>query len=81
MTMAEIRTRAALAGITVSAPAPRRMTLTGFGPEIVVGVVRAPFDTPQGLLADLYATCLEYDEGMHYCHFYMNGFIVETLFI
>lgn len=80
MTMTEIRNRAALAGITVLAPAPRRLTLTGFDPDIVVGVVRAPFDTPQGLLADLYATCLECAEMETSCHFSMYGFAVDTVF-
>lgn len=80
MTMTEIRNRAALAGITVAAPAPRRLTLTGFDPEIVVGVVRAPFDTPEGLLADLYATCLGVDESELRCHFSMFGFAVDAYF-
>lgn len=81
MTMTEIRNRAALAGITVAAPAPRRLTLTGFAYDtVVVGLTRAPFDTPEGLLADLYATCLEVDESELRCHFSMFGFAVDAYF-
>lgn len=80
MTMTEIRNRAALAGITVSAPAARHLTLTGFAPDTVIGVIRAPFDTPQGLLADLYTTCLECAETETSCHFSMCGFAVDAMF-